>query len=602
MEDSLDFTGPSSAEKAAVLEWLHSFQRGSVGDFAQLMDGQLLRHVASAITGHGSQRTSAGGFASGGFELVRNDIADSLVDAPRRELFLLSTKPLAAIIGRQAKVVRGATDLYHLYRMVTFLILLAVECPEKNQHIAGVIKLSGSTQRVVMQIIQSLHDEVEAFGKQRTGPTYSLEDERDSRKRRDDVLLAGASRDEAGGSRGSSWRPNSDVVENSAHGPASSSAGIASSESPASVAHLQDELERLRSELSTAKRRGERSERAREEALHDAAVEQETQRERERVRFAEREQELLAQLAQLRDHTDVLQAQADDYQALEKRYERARREAERWRAKYEELVRQAGGTGEGQQSKSGRSDALADGEEGGPDGAAVGKSSRGGVDPSSSAEETLRLKVRKLETEKAGLEERASILHEKHEKVLGSHQQLQQVKQRLEIEIEKLQQDLPVHDGDTLKMQLERYRDQVAALKNALETVRSQVIDSDASEQEARAALEAHAEALRQERAHCAALEKRLEDMATDNRSDTQQQGADTRPKKTSSQQEMELELRLLNQRMERERKASRDEQMLMSSTFHEIGLRYHQLLSEYKHVLRETGKRDRLFQKDLRS
>lgn len=54
--------------------------------------------------------------------------------------------------------------------------------------------------------------------------------------------------------------------------------------------------------------------------------------------------------------------------------------------------------------------------------------------------------------------------------------------------------------------------------------------------------------------------------------------------------------LKILRSRMTNQYNSFRTEQQLISSCFHEIGLRYHQLLDEYKSVIKETGREDRLF------
>lgn len=52
-----------------------------------------------------------------------------------------------------------------------------------------------------------------------------------------------------------------------------------------------------------------------------------------------------------------------------------------------------------------------------------------------------------------------------------------------------------------------------------------------------------------------------------------------------------------LREKMTSQYNSFKMEQQLISSAFHEIGLRYHQLLNEYKAVIKDTNSQDRLLQ-----
>lgn len=208
---------------------------------------------------------------------------------------------------------------------------------------------------------------------------------------------------------------------------------------------------------------------------------------------------------------------------------------------------------------------------------------------------------------------------------------------------------------NALREQLRRYRAQVSALKQALEGVKRQLLaqeeeggrsgsgitkeggraatteEGEGPADEARTAeLEAKlAEAYRttmaerekalqamQETSQMAAelsnVQEKLREVQENNKTLTNEAGASASGASPSGgtsaatlkdggkegKEEAAASVALLREQLETERRQWDEEQRLMSSTFHEIGLRYHQLLSEYKHVLRETGRQDMLFQK----
>lgn len=74
--------------------------------------------------------------------------------------------------------------------------------------------------------------------------------------------------------------------------------------------------------------------------------------------------------------------------------------------------------------------------------------------------------------------------------------------------------------------------------------------------------------------------------------------GAGGAPAAPGDVQKKQREIDLLKQKILTQYNSFRGEQQLMSTAFHEIGLRYHQLLNEYRHVLQEVGRPDVLFQR----
>merc|ERR1712194_447580 len=68
---------------------------------------------------------------------------------------------------------------------------------------------------------------------------------------------------------------------------------------------------------------------------------------------------------------------------------------------------------------------------------------------------------------------------------------------------------------------------------------------------------------------------------------------------KLSQHPNQEAIIQALKSKIEIQHESCGNEQRLIASIFHEIGLRYHQLLCEYRAVLKRTGAEDKLFLKN---
>ncbi|CAD7941083.1 unnamed protein product [Amoebophrya sp. A120] len=576
------------AEKAALVEWINDLGLGSVRQFSELVDGGVVRQVVAKVTGCPRPVKD--------FADANRAIADALGDEPRRRLFRASDlrgfeKPTEAA----------------LLQLLGFVLLVAVECSEKNTFIARIMKLSSSTQRVIMQLIQKMHEGVEqqqAAAASAPG-TYVLDGE-------DPGGTRAAPRLQQGGS-------------------SSSSSGAATSSEQRQRQVLEERCEQLQRQLEQARTDLRRTERERDDALHEVAVEHASERERDKTRAQDREQELQSQVTTLRDECDLLRARVEELQKVQKKYEALKKQqsdSEDWRERFEEMRLLYESTKD--TAAGGRSDGIA-------------QQLRADV-------EKLREQVKRAEVERARAEEKLVLAQKKQQDVEQNLRENQLAKEMLETEVTRLRQGEAGESSsndeslqqEALRDQLKRYRAQVAALKQALESVKAQLLENEQQLLEKKEGTRAGQDedpnitALQDKNAE---LQKKLMDAY--NQSVTEREkalkamgdAADLSSALAKTQdQNREYEQRvakfekllqdkegnaqdkegaagttvslvehadaldLLRDQLESERKQWQQEQQLMASTFHEVGLRYHQLLSEYKHVLRETGRADTLF------
>eukprot|EP00392_Amoebophrya_sp_AT5.2_P002225 g2230.t1 len=609
---------PQPGVKAALLEWLNSFDVGRADSFADLQDLALVCRVVGKICSRSSGQLKD-------FSDVRLAVYDSLADETRRRMFH----------SQDFRVLERPVAESVLYSLLTFVVLVAVECSEKNAHIAAVMKLSPPTQRVIMQIIQGLHAEVERVSASHgnTPGTYSLEQEGERVTPTSGAGGAQQLRVGTGPAASSSSRSKATSSAGSQHHDDNRNGNTRTN------AELQKQIEQLRAELFKQLRE-------RDEALHELSVEHESRLAREPgrpaiegVRAEEKEKEWRMQVTTLRDEADLLRSQLNDSRLL-----KAKAEGEKWREKYEEAfllyesARDAAAGGE-------HADALA-------------AKLREDV-------ERLRKDLKSAEVEKAELLERTTLLEAKLKTAEETARELQIGKEMAEVEVSRLRAgeagsssnaEQDSLQQDALREQLRRYRAQVSALKQALEGVKRQLLAQEeeggrsgsgitkeggraATTEEGEGPAEARtaeleaklAEAYRttmaerekalqamQETSQMAAelsnVQEKLREVQENNKTHltkTNEAGASasgagpsggtnaaTSKDGGKGKEEAAAGVALLREQLETERRQWDEEQRLMSSTFHEIGLRYHQLLSEYKHVLRETGRQDMLFQK----